>query len=203
MQNNNFELKRDAFAKGIDYQSYRSLIKSLLLENKTTGTNHSEAMINYTNMNDRRMDRWDKKIVLDSELKDNLQSIQKSMKWLVITEAWCGDAAQNIPFIAKIAKDNNNIDLRLIMRDEYPELMNNYLTNGARSIPILIMMDTDFQDLAVWGPRPKQVQNMVMEAKENPDLDQAKFVEKVHKWYAVDKNKGISEEIQVLIKKIK
>jgi hypothetical protein len=193
--------KTEAFDKATDYPSYRNLIKSLLAENKTTGTNHSEAMINYTFMNDRRMDRWDKKIVLDADLVDSIKGLPK-MKWMVITEAWCGDAAQNIPFLAKLAQENPNIDLRLIMRDENPEIMDLYLTNGARSIPILILMDENFNDLTTWGPRPQPVQNMVMESKNKPDLDQSKFIESIHKWYAVDKNQTITQEFKALIKTI-
>lgn len=192
-------LKVDAFSKGLDYPSYRSLIKSLLAENQTTGTNHSEAMIAYTKMNDQRMNRWDKKISIDPNLANIINSLPK-MKWLVITEAWCGDAAQNIPFIAKLASENQNIDLRFIMRDEHPEIMDQYLTNGARSIPILVIMDENFNDLATWGPRPEPVQKMVMEAKEKPNLDQPKFIESIHKWYAVDKNQTITQEFTQLIK---
>jgi hypothetical protein len=201
MLENTTSKKSEIFNKAIDYPAYRNLIKSLLAENKTTGPNHSEAMINYTFMNDRRMDRWDKKIVVDPDLIEKVKELPK-MNWMVITEAWCGDAAQNIPFIAKLAKDNPNIDLRFIIRDENPDIMDDYLTNGARSIPILILMDQDFNDLAVWGPRPEPVQKMVMESKNNPDLDQSKFIESIHKWYAVDKNQTISQEFKLLIKTI-
>ena len=191
--------KSKAFDKAIDYPTYRNLIKSLLADNKTTGANHSEAMINYTFMNDRRMDRWDKKITLDPELVNDIKGMPK-MKWLVITEAWCGDAAQNIPFVAKLAHENPNIDLRFIMRDENLEIMDQYLTNGAKSIPVVILLDEDFNDLAKWGPRPAPVQKMVMEAKEKPDLDQPKFIESIHKWYSVDKNQTISTEFTQLLK---
>lgn len=201
MLENTTSKKSEIFNKAIDYPAYRNLIKSLLAENKTTGPNHSEAMINYTFMNDRRMDRWDKKIVVDPDLIEKVKGLPK-MNWMVITEAWCGDAAQNIPFIAKLAKDNPNMDLRFIMRDENPDIMDDYLTNGARSIPILILMDQDFNDLAVWGPRPEPVQKMVMEAKNKPDLDQSKFIESIHKWYAVDKNQTITQEFKLLIKTI-
>ncbi len=195
-------IKIEAFSNGIDYPTYRNLIKSLLAENKTTGTNHSEAMIAYTKMNDQRMIRWDKKINLEAELSAEVVELPK-MNWLVITEAWCGDAAQNIPFIAKLASENSNIDLRFIMRDEHPEIMDQYLTNGARSIPILVIMDENFNDIVIWGPRPEPVQNMVMEAKEKPDLDQPKFIESIHKWYAADKNQTISNEFKQLLKNIK
>ncbi|HET8861287.1 thioredoxin family protein [Marivirga sp.] len=202
MNNSTKTLKSEAFANAIDYPTYRSLIKSLLKEQKTTGSNHSEFMVAYTLMNDKRMDRWDKKIVLDAELSEKIKSLSK-MKWLVITEGWCGDAAQNIPFLAKLANENTAIDLRFILRDEHPQVMDQYLTNDARSIPILILMDENFNDLATWGPRPEAVQNMVMEAKKNPDLDQNTFIESIHKWYSVDKNKTISQEFYELLNKIK
>ncbi|MGM0579129.1 MAG: thioredoxin family protein [Bacteroidota bacterium] len=200
-ENSSNSIKIDAFSKGFDYPSYRNLIKSLLEENKTTGTNHSEAMIAYTMMNDKRMNRWDKKIKLEPTLANDVNKLPK-MNCLVITEAWCGDAAQNIPFIAKLVSENPNIDLRLIMRDEHPEIMDKYLTNGARSIPILVLMDENFHDIAVWGPRPEPVQKMVMETKEKPDLDQPKFIESIHKWYAVDKNQTITQEFKQIIKNI-
>jgi len=193
--------KSNAFKQAIDYPSYRNLIKSLLANNKTTGSNHSEAMIAYTKMNDQRMNRWDKKVSLDTDIVELVNGLPK-MNWLVITEAWCGDAAQNIPFIAKLANENPNIELKFIMRDEHPEIMDQYLTKGARSIPVLIIMDENYHDLATWGPRPEPVQNMVMEAKDNPDLSQSEFIEKVHKWYATDKNTTISNEFKELINNI-
>lgn len=195
-------IKIEAFSKGLDYPTYRSLIKSLLSENKTTGSNHSEAMLAYTKMNEQRMNRWDKKITLEAELSNEIAELHK-LNFLVITEAWCGDAAQNIPFIAKLAAENSKIDLRFVLRDEHPDLMDQYLTNGAKSIPILVMMDENFNDLARWGPRPEPVQHMVMEAKEKPNLDQPKFIESIHKWYAVDKNQTISNEFKKLLKSIK
>jgi len=195
-------IKIETFSKGLDYPTYRSLIKSLLSENKTTGSNHSEAMIAYTKMNEQRMNRWDKKINLEAELSNEIAELTRT-NWLVISEAWCGDAAQNIPFIAKLAAENSTIDLRFILRDEHPEIMDQYLTNGAKSIPILVMMDENFNDLATWGPRPEPVQKMVMEAKEKPNLDQPKFIESIHKWYAIDKNKTISNEFKKLLKSIR
>jgi len=148
------------------------------------------------------MNRWDKKINLEAELSNEIAELTRT-NWLVISEAWCGDAAQNIPFIAKLAAENSTIDLRFILRDEHPEIMDQYLTNGAKSIPILVMMDENFNDLATWGPRPEPVQKMVMEAKEKPNLDQPKFIESIHKWYAIDKNKTISNEFKKLLKSIR
>ena len=191
----------EVFNKGLAYPAYRSLIKSLLENNQTTGSNHSEAMIAYTKMNDSRMNRWDKKIHLGDEISVIVQKLPR-MNWLIITEGWCGDAAQNIPYVAKLAAENPAINLKLILRDENPEVMDSYLTNGAKSIPILIMMDENYHELAKWGPRPEPVQKMVMEAKNNPDLDQLLLIESIHKWYAVDKMQTIESEFLELLKSI-
>ncbi len=191
----------DLLNGAIDYAGYREMIKLLLQERKTTGDNHSDEMVAYTKMNDTRMNRWDKTLQL-SEETTHLAKALPSMHWLVITEAWCGDAAQNIPFIAKIASLNENINLKLILRDQHPEIMNNYLTNGARSIPILIMLDENLNEKVIWGPRPEPVQQMVINAKTNPTLDQHEFIESIHKWYADDKMKTIENEFKIILKKL-
>ncbi|WKK79971.1 thioredoxin family protein [Marivirga arenosa] len=192
------EEKEKVFSQALNYTEYRALIKSLLADNKTTGANHSDAMIGYTLMNDKRMDRLDKTLSLADEIIQKVKKLDR-MNWLVITEAWCGDAAQNIPLIAKMADLNDNIDLRFIMRDENPQIMDQYLTNGSRSIPIIIFMDEHYRDLSTWGPRPQPVQNMILDAKNNPDTEQAKLIEKLHKWYAVDKCKTLMEEYNNII----
>jgi hypothetical protein len=114
------------------YQTYREMIDELLAENKTTGSIHTEAYLDYSRMNVKRMNRLDKTAKVSSELEKVIKSIAVPQIWLVITEAWCGDAAQNIPFLVKLAALNPKIELRLILRDENPELMDEYLTEGAR-----------------------------------------------------------------------
>lgn len=184
-----------------DYPGYRAMIKLLLQERKTTGSNQSDEMVAYTKMNDQRMNRWDKTLKVNEELTELIKQLPP-MQWLVITEAWCGDAAQNIPFIAKIADLNEQINLRLVLRDEHPEVMDAYLTNGARSIPILIMMNENLEEIAKWGPRPAPVQKMIMESKEKPSLDKLAFIEEIHKWYADDKMQTIQKEFTNLLKNL-
>ncbi|MBK6263448.1 thioredoxin family protein [Marivirga sp. S37H4] len=192
---------QDLMNGALDYAAYRNMIKLLLQERKTTGNNHSDEMVAYTKMNDQRMNRWDKTLQINEEVT-NLVKALPLMQWLIITEAWCGDAAQNIPFIAKLADLNENINLRLILRDEHPEVMDAYLTNGSRSIPILIMMDESLNEQAKWGPRPEPVQKMVMASKTIPTLDNLAFIESIHKWYADDKMQTLQNEFSSLLKKL-
>lgn len=188
--------------QGIDYKAYRDMVSTLLEAGKTTGNNHSEAMVNYTQMNQQRMKRLDKQVTLNDELKEAAEALEGNYIWLVLTEAWCGDAAQNVPVLAKVADAaEDNITLKLVLRDEYPELMERHLTNGGKGIPKLVVLDADtFEPLTEWGPRPKPAQQMVMDHKENPLLPYKEFVEQVHKWYADDRTQTTQQELLALLK---
>lgn len=184
----------------MDYGEYRRMIDKLLERNKTTGTNHSDQMVEYTRMNVHRMDRIDKQIELSDELVNQLKQVEEKWTWLVLTEAWCGDAAQNVPAIAKMAEQNDNIDLRLILRDENLEIMDEYLTNGGRSIPKLICLDAEtLEEKGAWGPRPEDAQQKAMEWKEDPNISKEEWAEKLHKWYADNRTRDIQEEFKKLV----
>lgn len=184
-----------------NYTEYRGMIDQLLAEEKTTGSNHSESYLNYTKMNVQRMNRWDKVAKVTPELEKAIVSISAPQVWVVITEAWCGDAAQSLPFIAKLAELNPLIKLKFVLRDENPELMDAYLTEGARSIPILIGLSGDLsRELFVWGPRPEFLQDRLKAYKLDPqNITSKEFAEGTHLWYARDKNKAIAEELTPLI----
>jgi len=188
--------------ESLTYSQYRTLINNLLAEQKTTGKNHSEAMVNYTKMNVRRMERWDKTAVVTSELQEKIAQIDTPQTWLVLTEAWCGDAAQSIPFMVKAASYSPLVDVRFILRDEHPNVMDAYLTNGGRSIPKLIALRNDnHEELFTWGPRPQVLQQQYLAYREDPKgVSQEDFIESIHLWYAKDKNANIDAEFLTLIK---
>ena len=147
----------------LSYDEYRGLIEELVEEGKTTGPNQSESLANFTRLNRQRMNRLEKTIELGLDLKTATQTSSRKQTWLIITEAWCGDAAQNIPIIEKIAAESDIIETRYILRDENPELIDRFLTNGARSIPKVIALDTDLLEvLWTWGARPKAAQELYL-----------------------------------------
>jgi hypothetical protein len=127
----------------ISYSGYRSLVKNLLIKGKSTGTEQSEDLTNYSMLNDRRMKRLDKTIKISEETIQEFQKVKRPQTWLVLTEGWCGDAAQSLPILNKIASYTANIDLKIVLRDENLDLMDLFLTNGGRSIPKLIVLDKD------------------------------------------------------------
>jgi hypothetical protein len=146
------------------YSTYQAMIQVLMAAGKTTGQNHSEAMLGHTTMNIARMNRLDKKAEITEELSAKLQVLPKQT-WLIISEAWCGDAAQNLPWIIKMAERSKHIDVAIVLRDENEELMDLFLTNGSQSIPKLIALDQAMEVLYTWGPRPKLMEDTRMALK--------------------------------------
>jgi hypothetical protein len=114
-------------------------------------------------------------------------------KLLVIAEDWCGDASNTVPVIAKLVDSVPELELRIIGRDANPEVMNQYLTNGARSIPIVIALDESFQELGHWGPRPSELQGWVMANRRV--LPKAELYPQVRKWYARDAGETTLKEV--------
>jgi hypothetical protein len=187
---------KEIFSEALSFVTFFEKIENLLAENKTSGTNHSEAMVQYTQMNIQRMKRLLKTIDIQSNLIDLVRNNKRKIGFLVLAEAWCGDVAQNLPIIHKIIELNPNWEIHIVWRDENLDLMNEYLTNGAISIPKVILFDqSTFEELAVWGPRPAVLQQKVMDYKADPKgISYADFVETVHLWYAKDKGLSLQGE---------
>lgn len=186
--------------QSMTYTQYRNLLDELMAENKTTGPNQEESLIAYAKLNNQRMKRLDKTIKLGDELNAAIAALKEGIICLVITEGWCGDAAQNIPLSAAMEAVSDKIELKLILRDEHLEVMDEYLTNGSRSIPKMIFLKKEsLTELATWGPRPQTAQNMVLKAKEDPNLTKEEFTEQVHAWYAKDKTKSMQAEMTSLL----
>jgi len=114
-------------------------------------------------------------------------------KLLVIAEDWCGDASNTVPIVAKLADSVPGMELRVIQRDANPEVMDRYLTNGSRSIPIVIALNENFQELGHWGPRPSELQAWVMANR--AIMPKAELYPKVRKWYARDRGETTLREV--------
>jgi Thioredoxin len=114
-------------------------------------------------------------------------------KLLVIAEDWCGDASNTVPVVAKLADSVPGLELRIILRDANPEVMDRYLTNGARSIPVVIALDENFQELGHWGPRPSELQSWVMANRAT--MPKAELYPKVRTWYARDRGETTLREV--------
>ena len=194
------DLLKTALASSYSYSEFRTLVNQLTEEEKTTGNDPSEAFVNYTKLNDQRMKRWDKVAKIDPAIKETIQTVASPTTWMVFTESWCGDAGHALPILNKLSELNPNIELRIILRDKHEELMDHFLTNGGRSIPKLVALDTEKNVRYTWGPRPTKATAMVeAHKKEHGKLD-SEFKKDLQMWYNKDKGKDIANDIVNLVR---
>ena len=187
--------------EGMTYKQYLEMTK---VESANTNidilTIEQKERSEIIKLNIHRMTRIDKSYEPGIDIRDEIEKIADHQLWMVITENWCGDSAQNLPYIAGIASMNQNIELKLILRDSNPDIMDHYLTNGTRSIPKLVAFDNEGNELFQWGARPKAAQDLVSDLK-TQGFDKKYFLEKLHSWYARNRGADIEKEILLLLKK--
>lgn len=194
------EIINQSLKNSLSYSEYRQLVEKLVAENTTTGNEKTEALAEYTKLNDRRMKRWDKTLKVSDEALQNIEQFNQKTIWLVLTESWCGDAAHVIPVINKIAELNDNIDLRLVLRDENPDLMDTFLTNGGKAIPKLIAIGESENVINTFGPRPSVATKMVADYKAEHGALTPEFKQDLQVWYNRDKGQSTVDDLVELLK---
>lgn len=115
---------------------------------------------------------------------------------LVIAENWCGDASNTVPVLAKLGDLADCLEMRVILRDQHPEVMDRYLTNGGRSIPIVVGLNEDFREVGHWGPRPSELQAWVLANKDR--MPKSELYPRVRRWYARDRGETTLREVLAL-----
>lgn len=190
------------FKSALSYAEYRELVDNLVAGGKTTGNNQSDKLLEFTKLNIQRMNRIDKTIQLKEEDRAIIKAVSQQHNWLLIGDAWCGDCAQIIPVINKIAESSEGkITLKIISRDTYPELIETYQSNGAKAIPkLLVLIDGESEPVCSWGPRPQPAQNIMINWKNNKDtITWEDFEKELHLWYARDRGQTIIDEFKRML----
>lgn len=183
----------------MNYSEYFKLHEALVAQKATTGNRTDPAYIEYTSLNFQRIKRWQKSVRLSEEQQRWLASkAELRVKWTVLTEPWCGDAAPSLPLMHLIAASHPGITLEILLRDDNLELMNAHLTNGAQSIPKLIQT-SDTSEALSWGPRPSGAASLVQDYKEQHGVFDAAGREQLQQWYNADKGRQIIEELLQLL----
>ena len=192
---------KKAVSNSLSYTEYRNLVAKFADEAKTTGGIPTEDHIVFTKLNEARMHRLDKTMQVTDETKSFLENLKKEYTWIVIAESWCGDAAQILPVINKMASVSDKINLRIVLRDDNKELMSQFLTNGTKSIPKLIIVDKESNEvIADFGPRPIGAKQLILDYKaEHGVVDETAKIE-LQKWYLQDKGISTQKEIVELMK---
>lgn len=197
---NSTNLSNDHFKNEMTYEDYSQFIKTLADNGGTSGLEQTEALINYTKLNARRMKRWEKTIKITPEATEKIKAFNKPLTWIVLSETWCGDAAHVLPVLNKIALLNENINLKIILRDEHDDLMNQFLTNGGKAIPKLIAVNENFEVKFTYGPRPFEATKMVNDFKQAHGQLTPEFKEDLQRWYNKNKGQAIVNDIVLKLK---
>lgn len=192
-------ISQEQLQQSMSYDEYLALSIRLFEQGTTTNGTNDEKILDYTRLNLSRMSRVYKTFKLQEPLREAIDKLDKCLYGLVLTESWCGDAAQSLPALARIAEESNGkIELFVKLRDKNTALMDQFLTNGGRSIPKLIFMDKDLNVLADWGPRPQAAQIMYSEAKAKKE-DIFETATRLHAWYAKNKTVDLQQELADII----
>jgi hypothetical protein len=194
-----------ALFNSYSYTEYRKLVTDLLSEGRSTGSEQSESLTHYTALNEARMNRLEKTIRISEDIMDKLQKLDNHYIWLVISEGWCGDAAQILPIINKMAlASDKKIDLRIVLRDANDELMSNYLTNGGKAIPKVIVICKEAGIVRTdWGPRPKGAAKLMADYKKEFDVIDERIKTDLQLWYLADKGVSVQQELLEIMENIK
>lgn len=190
------QIVEESLPNAISYQDYRQLIDDHSTHKTSSGPSQTEVLTNYTMLNQRRMKRLDKTTKIKETDIAKIKDFKGDVTWLVITESWCGDAAQTMPVMQKIASFSDGIDVKVILRDENLELIDAFLYNGGRSIPKLVAINNASGDvLGDWGPRPSFATKMVDDYKEAHGKLTPEFKEDLQMWYNKDKGQNTVEDL--------
>ncbi len=190
---------KSALEKSFTYSEYRTFVSQLIKEGKSTGNDQSADLLHYSELNEVRMNRLEKTLKMDAEILAALQKINTKQTWLVIAEGWCGDVAQILPIIKLMSDSVDNIELKVVFRDENDTLMSEFLTNGAKSIPKLIILDEKLEIINHWGPRPEAAKNLILDYKAKHGIVDEPAKIALQKWYLDDKGMTTMKEIVAML----
>lgn len=180
------EITSELLESASTWAGYIALLERLMVDNKTTGPDQSEYILSYARLNLQRIRRIHKTVQVLPEVQQTAKQITQPLTLLFITEGWCGDAAQSLGVLEAIARLMPNTQVRVVLRDEHPDLIAHFLTNGGKAIPIVVLLDSQNNVLGHWGPRPALLQEQINKWK-TEGFEKEQLIEQVHVWYTHDK----------------
>ncbi len=137
---------------------------------------------------------------IPEEILSRAESLPGQWRFLVLCEEWCGDGANILPYLARAAEAVPNLDLRILPRDQNPDLMDAHLTNGTKSIPVVMVLDQAFREVGWWGSRPAPLQELFI--REIRPLPPDERYPKVRAWYARDRGRTTLREVFDLLESV-
>ena len=184
----------------LSFDEFNKLSENKIATANIDNLNEKEKMLlNYSKINAQRTSRILRTFKPNSEVVKLIQKIEKPQTWIAITEDWCGDSAQNLPYFYKYSELNSNITFNIILRDSNLELVDNYFSeSNPRSIPKVVGFDSNGNEIFTWGARPKVAQELVSKLKDE-GFSKEDFNHKLHLWYGKNRGKELEKELVILL----
>lgn len=187
--------------QGFTYERYLELWKAHM-EMPVAGLDKAQRKLyHYAKYNLERSARIASGYTLSDRLLSAIDSIDEFQLWMVLTEDWCGDSAYNLPVIAAAAARNSLVDLHILPRDANLDIMDEYLTDGGRSIPKLVAFSTEGEELFTWGPRPEPARLLRLRMKE-AGADPKEMTAALIDWYEAGGWQVVDEELAVALESV-
>lgn len=179
--------------RGMTPAEYRQYFEMESAKARLAGSAAETERERYLPLNLQRTIRIEKTHVPSRKLQAAMRALEDPQLWMVLTEPWCGDSAQNLPYITRMAACNSSFDLRILLRDQNLEIVDQYLTDGTRGIPKLVAFDPQGNELFRWGPRPQPAVELFrqLRAVGTPTEDLRR---KLHLWYARNHGRALEGE---------
>jgi thioredoxin-like negative regulator of GroEL len=185
----------------VEYNAYMDAFEKAVEVNSVLPEAEQIPKFQYYTLNLQRARRIYKTYKLTDDIVAALKALEKPVHWLIITEPWCGDSSQILSVLQRIAEESaGKLQLHLLYRDQNLELIDQFLTNGSRSIPKLVQLNDRFELTGEWGARPAEAQALVNNLKAE-GMAHDEFIVHLHKWYAEDKAQALSKEMAELLGK--
>ncbi len=184
---------------GLQYGEYMNLMAAQAARDPNSVTGEEAEKLAFTRLNLHRARRIVRTWRPSEELAGAMTDLPGPQLWLALTEPWCGDSAQCLPSFATLARARSDLDFRLLLRDDHPAVMDKFLTNGKRSIPVVVGFDQQGKELFRWGPRPAAAQAVFDEAKAE-GLEKPGILERLHLFYGRNRGQALDAELTVLLR---
>lgn len=179
----------------ISFEEYIKISEERATNNPDKNDEHQE----YYELGLQRMSRALKTFKIDESQVNVLKTKDFAGKILIISEPWCGDASATVPAVCRFFEENE-VPVKIFLRDKDTSLIEKFLTNGAQSIPKIIILNEDFSVKNSWGPRPKFGFELLQKFKSDPEnYPREEFYNDLQVYYAKNRGKDAINEILELL----
>jgi hypothetical protein len=180
--------------EGLTYDAYTEAWEEKLKRSMAELSADERRYQHYARYNWERAEAVEQEYMASEELREVMNTIDTPQLWMVLTDDWCGDSAFSLPIIARAASLSDHVTLRILRRDDNLDIMDQYLTDGSRSVPKLVAFSEDGDELFEWGPRPADAaalrEGLIAEGAEGKDV-----VEPLITWYEDGGYEDVEEEL--------